>query len=221
MGRFMSPDFGGPMATPDAVPWADFENPQSLNLYGYVNNNPLTNLDDDGHDVNVCDANGRCNTISNDQYQAAQRAGNGGLNVPTLDQVGMNGNGSGQFNSSAITDSNGNTVGSATYVSNGGADYYANRNGLDYLGGVGAVMNRPSTYAAFYGASALGGAGLVAAGVTAGELTLLGPDLSSPGGDTRALHGGPTAATGLVAHASALSIEQPQRRSSRQRPDKV
>jgi hypothetical protein len=86
----------------------------------------------------------------------------------------MNGNGSGQFNSTNITDANGNTVGTATYVSNGGADYFANRSGLDYLGGVGAVMNRPSTYAAFYGASALGGAGLVAAGATAGELTLLG-----------------------------------------------
>lgn len=178
MGRFLSPDFGGPGPMADPVPWADLENPQSLNLYGYVNNNPLSNTDDDGHDVSVCsnDGNGgqTCKTISNDQYAAAQKAGNGGLNVPTLNQVGMNGNGSGQFNSNAITDANGNSVGSATYVSNGGADYYANRSGLDYLGGVGAVMNRPSTYAAFYGASALGGAGLVAAGSTAGELTLLG-----------------------------------------------
>ena len=39
MGRFMSPDSVG--GSP--------ENPQSWNLYGYVNNNPLTNIDPDGH----------------------------------------------------------------------------------------------------------------------------------------------------------------------------
>lgn len=50
MGRFLSPDFGGPMPDmPDAVPWADYENPQSLNLYSYVQNNPLTGTDPDGH----------------------------------------------------------------------------------------------------------------------------------------------------------------------------
>jgi hypothetical protein len=32
------------------VPWADYENPQSLNLYGYVGNNQLSSTDDDGHD---------------------------------------------------------------------------------------------------------------------------------------------------------------------------
>ena len=49
-GRFLSPDWGGPGPDPDAVPWADFENPQSLNLYGYVGNNPLSSTDEDGHD---------------------------------------------------------------------------------------------------------------------------------------------------------------------------
>jgi RHS repeat-associated protein len=50
MGRFMSPDFTGEGSDPVPVPSADFENPQSLNLYSYVHNNPLTNADPDGHD---------------------------------------------------------------------------------------------------------------------------------------------------------------------------
>jgi RHS repeat-associated protein len=46
MGRFMSPDYSD---TPEAVPFGDLENPQSLNLYSYVGNNPLSNIDEDGH----------------------------------------------------------------------------------------------------------------------------------------------------------------------------
>jgi RHS repeat-associated protein len=46
MGRFVSPDWSD---DPDPVPYADIDNPQSLNLYGYVGNNPLTATDDDGH----------------------------------------------------------------------------------------------------------------------------------------------------------------------------
>jgi hypothetical protein len=34
---------------PEPVPHADLENPQSLNLYSYVQNNPLSNVDPDGH----------------------------------------------------------------------------------------------------------------------------------------------------------------------------
>ena len=47
MGRFMSPDYNEAGSAP--VPYADFTNPQSLNLYAYVNNNPLTTTDADGH----------------------------------------------------------------------------------------------------------------------------------------------------------------------------
>jgi len=53
MGRFMSPDFTGEGSDPVPVPSADFDNPQSLNLYSYVHNNPLTNVDPDGHDCVV------------------------------------------------------------------------------------------------------------------------------------------------------------------------
>ncbi|HZB88213.1 MAG TPA: RHS repeat-associated core domain-containing protein [Terracidiphilus sp.] len=46
MGRFMSPDYS---ADPDPVPYADFDDPQSLNLYAYVDNNPLKSVDSEGH----------------------------------------------------------------------------------------------------------------------------------------------------------------------------
>jgi RHS repeat-associated protein len=46
MGRYMSPDWS---KNPQGVPYADFTNPQTLNLYSYVKNNPLSAFDDDGH----------------------------------------------------------------------------------------------------------------------------------------------------------------------------
>ena len=46
MGRFMSPDWAD---KPEAVPYSSLDNPQSLNLYGYVGNNPLSTADADGH----------------------------------------------------------------------------------------------------------------------------------------------------------------------------
>jgi RHS repeat-associated protein len=49
MGRFMSPDSGADATLGVPVPFADLENPQSLNLYGYVHNNPLRFTDPDGH----------------------------------------------------------------------------------------------------------------------------------------------------------------------------
>ncbi|MGB0122089.1 MAG: RHS repeat-associated core domain-containing protein [Silvibacterium sp.] len=46
MGRFMSPDWS---AKQEPVPYSKLDNPQSLNLYSYVLNNPLSNVDTDGH----------------------------------------------------------------------------------------------------------------------------------------------------------------------------
>jgi hypothetical protein len=43
MGRFMSPD-------PSGLLYADPTNPQSLNLYSYVLNNPLHNIDPSGEE---------------------------------------------------------------------------------------------------------------------------------------------------------------------------
>jgi RHS repeat-associated protein len=46
MGRWMSPDWA---SVPVPLPYADISNPQTLNLYGYGGNNPLSNIDMDGH----------------------------------------------------------------------------------------------------------------------------------------------------------------------------
>jgi RHS repeat-associated protein len=64
MGRWMSPDWS---AKVEPVPYAKLDNPQSLNLYTYALNNPLRNIDKDGH----CDssanatANTKCQDVSN------------------------------------------------------------------------------------------------------------------------------------------------------------
>jgi RHS repeat-associated protein len=50
MGRWMSPDWS---AKEEPVPYAKMENPQTLNLYTYVGNNPLSFADADGHEVDL------------------------------------------------------------------------------------------------------------------------------------------------------------------------
>jgi RHS repeat-associated protein len=52
LGRFMTPDWS---AKPQGVPYAVLDDPQSLNLYIYVRNNPLSHADPDGH----CDPDGK------------------------------------------------------------------------------------------------------------------------------------------------------------------
>jgi RHS repeat-associated protein len=47
MGRFMSPDWS---AKEEPVPYAKLDDPQTLNLYDYLRNNPLGGVDADGHD---------------------------------------------------------------------------------------------------------------------------------------------------------------------------
>jgi hypothetical protein len=49
----MTPDWSA-SNNPDPVPYADLRNPQSLNLYAYVKNNPTTLTDPNGH----CDVDG-------------------------------------------------------------------------------------------------------------------------------------------------------------------
>lgn len=46
LGRFITPDWA---AKATAVPYAEFADPQSLNLYTYVRNIPTVNADPDGH----------------------------------------------------------------------------------------------------------------------------------------------------------------------------
>ncbi len=47
-GHWMSPDWA---SKPTAVPYAELGNPQTLNLYGMVNGNPVSKQDSDGHIV--------------------------------------------------------------------------------------------------------------------------------------------------------------------------
>jgi lysozyme len=47
MARWVTPDWS---ARQEAVPYVDMDNPQSLNLYAYVGNNPTTDTDASGHD---------------------------------------------------------------------------------------------------------------------------------------------------------------------------
>ena len=54
LGRFMTPDWA---TKPTDVPYANFGNPQSLNLYIYVKNNPTTFGDPDGHCCDLSDLN--------------------------------------------------------------------------------------------------------------------------------------------------------------------
>jgi len=66
MGRWMSPDWS---AKEEPVPYAKLDDPQSLNLYSYVKNNPLRFVDADGHtDVAaVCAKQASC-SVTVDQH---------------------------------------------------------------------------------------------------------------------------------------------------------
>ena len=66
MGRFMSPDWS---AKVEPVPYAKLDDPQSLNLYAYVLNNPLSGVDADGH---TCGENGE-QACATTQAQAQQQ----------------------------------------------------------------------------------------------------------------------------------------------------
>ena len=56
MGRFLTPDWA---ARPTSVPYAVFGDPQSLNLYGYVRNDPVSRADANGHCYfGNCDSSG-------------------------------------------------------------------------------------------------------------------------------------------------------------------
>jgi RHS repeat-associated protein len=50
LGRWVSADWS---AAPIPVPYANFSDPQSLNLYGFVGGNPASKTDPDGHQSNV------------------------------------------------------------------------------------------------------------------------------------------------------------------------
>lgn len=61
VARYMSPDWSD---EPIALPWADLHNPQSLNLYSYVNNGPSTFTDSTGHYCDPDTWDGPTNTLT-------------------------------------------------------------------------------------------------------------------------------------------------------------
>ena len=65
-GRFLSPDWS---AKVEPVPYAKLDNPQSLNLYSYVLNNPTGLTDDDGHAI-TCAAGMKNRQVCVDTVQA-------------------------------------------------------------------------------------------------------------------------------------------------------
>ncbi len=80
LGRFTSPD--------EPFESQRYENPQTLNLYAYVRNNPLALTDPDGHRYQVCINNQTggqsCVTLNDDQYQSLYNKQNGqqGIGLP-------------------------------------------------------------------------------------------------------------------------------------------
>ncbi len=63
MSRFMSPDWS---ESPWAVPYADLDNPQTLNQYSYVQNNPLSRTDIFGHASDPCNGIPNCVSVTAD-----------------------------------------------------------------------------------------------------------------------------------------------------------
>jgi len=65
-GRFLSPDWDA--KSDDPVPYAKLDNPQSLNLYSYVWNNPLSRNDPDGH--YTCADSAKCDSKNDKAFQS-------------------------------------------------------------------------------------------------------------------------------------------------------
>ncbi len=89
MGRFLSPD-------PSQLYFADPTNPQSLNLYSYAYNNPLSNIDPTGLDACAYDNGDGTSAIVNAADGGAVNCPGNGFYITTNQQVtgvGYNSNG--------------------------------------------------------------------------------------------------------------------------------
>jgi RHS repeat-associated protein len=62
MGRFMSPDWA---TGAEPIPYSRLDDPQTLNLYAYVRNNPSSHLDADGHLPEQGNSNGWLDLFNN------------------------------------------------------------------------------------------------------------------------------------------------------------
>lgn len=78
LGRFTSPDWS---AHADTVPYAEMYDPQSLNLYAYVGNNPLGKTDATGH------CGGNVGWLASNGYVALAVADSCGASTATVSQL--------------------------------------------------------------------------------------------------------------------------------------
>ena len=149
LGRFMSPDPG------QASGFDHMDDPQSWNGYAYARNNPLIYTDPDGLNYTACDTNGKnCADLTDKQFQQYLKE-NPNVSVSASGQLSINVDGSSQ------------KLGSATYYNE--KDIQA----AQMLVQTGATLSDPRTIAGFYGASAILGVSLYAAGAFEGGLTTL------------------------------------------------
>jgi RHS repeat-associated protein len=104
LGRWLSPDWA---TTPTAIPYSDLTGPQTLNLYGYVRNNPASKYDWNGHCVlgfigNDCS---RSPAEKQQKDHAAQGTTQEAQNTVTVEQVKGQGANVFEMLQSASTDS--------------------------------------------------------------------------------------------------------------------
>jgi RHS repeat-associated protein len=117
MGRFLSPDWSAKVAP---VPYAKLDNPQTLNLYAYVGNNPLSRRDLDGHvDIAAqCKGQATCNKTLVQTVNVVRQDKNGNSYVQSTLKV--------TTNFSLTTDAKGNVSASASStVANAGGHTYS------------------------------------------------------------------------------------------------
>ena len=88
LGRFITPDWA---AKATAVPYVNFGDPQTLNLYGYVRNIPTSLVDSDGHEIiyadglkNAQEVKDTVQAILADPHTSGNLSGYVGPNNPNL-----------------------------------------------------------------------------------------------------------------------------------------
>ena len=167
-GRFMSPD-------PSGIDLADWSDPQQLNLYAYVRNNPITLTDPYGLDCAYLNDSGNGIESSDTNSNSGECTSNGGYWVSGhVNQVSVNDNGSYNFGYSGVGPNG--SIQSTTYNSylspsqNNGQPGYCTGGDVICGGGVPRAIGniQSDNNANFIGAS-IAGIGLkVGAGLAAG-----------------------------------------------------
>jgi RHS repeat-associated protein len=187
MGRFMSPDWS---AQQDPVPYAKLDNPQTLNLYGYMQNNPLGGVDQDGHcdwcqrllntvtfkgflktDAQVTAANGTVTTTQGDGW-TTDTGGDFGSSTMNFDPTGGM--------SLQVSGSAGGYGGAISYTpGTGEIDGTASVGALDLGGSVTVSNSAPDTGPSVTAAGFVGVGGSVTQMANGGTSTAVG--LGTPG----------------------------------------